>query len=89
MTLQELELKLKEKRKEEMWRDKDKISIFGKYLVNETIGDVIRIEKRQVNPVSHSISITRKRLTRFCVPHTRSGGFFHPCNPDLSKSNFL
>lgn len=47
MTLRELELKLKEKRKKELWKDKDKISIFGKYLVNETIGDVIRIEKRQ------------------------------------------
>lgn len=47
MILQELELKLKEKRKKELWEDKDKISIFGKYLVNETIGDVIRIEKRQ------------------------------------------
>ena len=47
MTLHELDLKLQEKRKEELWRDDDKISIFGKYLINETIGDVIRIEKRQ------------------------------------------
>nr|DAG64821.1 MAG TPA: hypothetical protein [Caudoviricetes sp.] len=45
--------------------------------------------KRDRVNLSHSISITRKRLTWFCVPHIRSGGFFHPCNPDLSKSNFL
>ncbi len=30
MTLQELELKLQEKRKEELWRDKEQISILRK-----------------------------------------------------------
>ena len=47
MTLKDLCDKIKEKKKEELWRDTDKIAIFGKYLINETIGDVIRIEKRQ------------------------------------------
>lgn len=43
MTLKDLCDKIEEKKKEELWRDTDKIAIYGKYLINETIGDVIRI----------------------------------------------
>lgn len=43
MTLKDLCDKIEEKKKEEFWRDTDKIAIYGKYLINETVGDVIRI----------------------------------------------
>lgn len=43
MTLKELCDRIEEKKKDELWRDSDKIAIFGKYIINETIGDVIRV----------------------------------------------
>lgn len=45
MTVKELIDKIEEKKKTEEWRAEDKIEIFGSFLTNIVVGDVIKITK--------------------------------------------